>query len=140
MSERLKQFLDDVLEGRNKSFEEILNNDRSLQRRYRTMMLNLELSELTLDCCLKEIAESLFKESGNNGSVISLLMLAKVLDNFHTAHSTWYRRTLLIDILCDIFEANAHIFHKIKPEWASFVDISLYLFTFFVIFVILYQQ
>ena len=140
MSERLKQFLNDVLDGKNKFIKKVLSNDSSLQGRYRTMVINLQLSDHTLDCCLKGIADSLFKNSVNNGSLVSLLMFSKELDNFHRAHSRWYKRTMLLDILCDIFEANAHIFHKSKPGWVSFLDISLYLFTFYVIFVILYQQ
>ena len=55
MSQRLKRYLDDVMDGNNTAILEI-SQDLSLQNRFKSLVKDLNITEQTLECCLKEIA------------------------------------------------------------------------------------
>ena len=103
MSQRLKQYLNDVFDGKNMVIVEI-SQDSNLQMRYQSMVKNLKITKQSLAHCLKEIGTVLLKDPMNNGYIVSLLLFSMELDSYHSLHSSsWYRRDILVEILHDLF-------------------------------------
>ena len=133
MSIRLEQYINDILDGKNAIIEEIAE-DLNIHDRYRSMIHDLRITEQTLDSSLKEISASLFADSTNNGSVVSLLLFSKEFDSFHSVHSMWYRRAMLIKTLHDIFIEYAD---KVYNKNDYIPGLSLILLVFSLILILL---
>ena len=108
MSLKLKRYhLDDVMDdGNNTAILGISQDDlMSLQNGFKSSSLvkDLNITEQTLECCLKEIATVLLEDSVNYGCLVSLLLFSREFDSYHSTHSVWYRRYMLIETLHDIF-------------------------------------
>ena len=103
MSQRLKQYLNYVFDGKNMIIVEI-SQDSNLQMRYQSMVKDLKITKQSLAHCLKEIGTVLLKDPMNNGYIVSLLLFSMELDSYHSLHSSsWYRRDILVETLHDIF-------------------------------------
>ena len=103
MSQRLKQYLNDVFDGKNMIIVKI-SQDSNLQMRYQSMVKDLKITKQSLAHCLKEIGTVLLKDPMNNGYIVSLLLFSMELDSYHSLHSSsWYRRDILVETLHDIF-------------------------------------
>ena len=102
MSEGLKQYLNDVFDGKNTTILEI-SQDLNSQNRFQSMVKDLKITEQSLERSIKNIASILFKDSTNSGCIVSLLLFSMELDSYHSIHSSsWYRRDMLVEILYDI--------------------------------------
>ena len=101
MSQRLKRYLNDVLDGENMITGE-MSNDLNLHDRFQSMIQDLNITEQTFECCLKEIATVLLEDSMNHGCLVTLLLFSRELDSYHSMHSAWYRRSMLIETLHNI--------------------------------------
>ena len=102
MSEGLKQYLNDVFDGKNTTILEI-SQDLNSQNRFQSMVKDLKITEQSLERSIKNIASMLLKDSTNTGCVVSLLLFSMELDSYHSIHSSsWYRRDMLVEILYDI--------------------------------------
>ena len=117
MSLKLKRYhLDDVMDdGNNTAILGISQDDlMSLQNRFKSSLVkDLNITEQTLECCLKEIATVLLEDSVNYGCLVSLLSFSREFDSYHSTHSVWYRRCMLIETLHDIFlEYSNRIYKK----------------------------
>ena len=103
MSQRLKRYLNDVLDGKNMNILEV-SQDLCLQNRLQLMVKNLNITEQSFKSCMKNIASELLKDPIKKSYVLTLLLFSKELDSYHSMHSTsWYTRDKLIVILHDIF-------------------------------------
>ena len=102
MSEGLKQYLNDVFDGKNTTILEI-SQDLNSQNRFQSMVRDLKITEQSIDRSVKSIASMLLKDSTNIGCVVSLLLFSMELDSYHSTHSSsWYRRDVLVETLHDI--------------------------------------
>ena len=88
MSQRLKRYLDDVMDGNNTAILEI-SQDLSLQNRFKSLVKDLNITEQTLECCLKEIATESLEDVVNYGCIVSLLLFSREFDSYHSTHSVW---------------------------------------------------
>ena len=101
MTQRLKQFLDDALDGKNVIINEI-SNDPYYKHQIEVMVKDMTFTKQSFEPNMKEIASLVLKRSTNYRYVIPLLLFGIHLDKYHSTYSTWYRRTLLVDILYEI--------------------------------------
>ena len=103
MSQRLKQYLNDVFDGKNMNILEI-RKDPNLQNRYQSIIKSLNITDnQTLERCMKIIASESLKPPMKDGHIASLILFSMELDSYHSINSTsWYRRHILIEILHDI--------------------------------------
>ena len=103
MSQRLKQYLNDVFDGKNMNILEI-GKDPNLQNRYQSIIKSLNITDnQTLERCMKIIASESLKPPMKDGHIASLILFSMELDSYHSINSTsWYRRHILIEILHDI--------------------------------------
>ena len=103
MSQRLKRYLNDVLDGKNMNILEV-SQDLRLQKRLQLMVKNLNITEQSFESCMKNVASELLKDQIKKSYVLTLLLFSKELDSYHSMHSTsWYTRDKLLVILHDIF-------------------------------------
>ena len=104
MSQRLKRYLNDVLDGKNMNILE-MSNDPNLQNRYQSMIKTLNITDKqTLERCMKIIASESLKPPMKDGHIVSLILFSVELDSYHSIHnSSWYRRDMLVETLHDIF-------------------------------------
>ena len=103
MSQRLKRYLNDVLDGKNMNILDV-SQDLNSQNRFQSMVKNLNITEQSLERSIKNIASMLLKDSTNTGCVVSLLLFSMELDSYHLIHSSsWYTRDMLVETLYDIF-------------------------------------
>ena len=118
MSQRLKQYLNDVLDGKNTIILEI-SQDLNSQNHFQSMVKDLKITtEQSLERNIKNIASMLFKDSTDIGCVVSLLLFTMELDSYHSIHnSLWYRRDMLVETLHDIFLCHdIQTSYVLKPE------------------------
>ena len=103
MSQRLKQYLNDVFDGKNMNILEI-GKDPNLQNRYQSIIKSLNITDnQTLERCMKIIASESLKPPMKDGHIASLILFSMELDSYHSINSTsWYRRHILTEILHDI--------------------------------------
>ena len=100
MSEcELKQYIINVLEGKNNA---IVQMSKDFQASYREMIINLNITEKTLQGTLEGICDNLFAEKCNSGYFTALLIFCMELDSFHKKNSSWYSRDMLVEILLNI--------------------------------------
>ena len=134
MSQRLKRYLNDVLDGENMITGE-MSNDLNLHDRFQSMIQDLNITEQTFECCLKEIATVLLEDSMNHGCLATLLLFSRELDSYYSMHSTsWYRRSMLIETLHNIFlEYSNRIY---KKQCYDFCKYSLLLLVFSLILIL----
>ena len=130
----LKQYLHDVLNGKDKTIAEI-SEDLTTKDRFQPMVQNLQVTEETLESCLQGIAASLLTSSSNDGCLVALLLLSIELDSFHSAHSAWYKRDVLIETLHSIFTEYDNKFHK--KHYYHFQGLSLFLLVLSFILIVL---
>ena len=104
MSQRLKQYLNDVFDGKHMSILE-MSKDPNLQNRYQSMIKTLNITDKqTLERCMKIIASESLKPPMKDGHIVSLILFSVELDSYHSIHnSSWYRRDMLVETLHDIF-------------------------------------
>ena len=104
MSQRLKRYLNDVLDGKNMNILE-MSNDPNLQNRYQSMIKTLNITDKqTPERCMKIIASESLKPPMKDGHIVSLILFSVELDSYHSIHnSSWYRRDMLVETLHDIF-------------------------------------
>ena len=136
MSERSKQFLNDVLDRKNSIINEIFK-DLNSQERFQSIIKDLNLTEQTFECGLKEIAALVLSDSMNNGCFVSLLIFSMELDSFHSVYSAWYRRDMLIETLHKIFlESSIRPKQLYKKEDYYFWEYTLILFVCSVVLIL----
>ena len=133
MSIDLKQYLRDVLEGKDTVITEILN-DSTFKGKFQSLARNLQVTEQSLESCLKRIAASLLVKPTNNGCLVALLLLSIELDSFHSTHSAWYKRDVLIETLHNIFIEYNGKFHNMNYY---FQGLSFILLVFSLILIVL---
>ena len=134
MSQRLKRYLNDVLDGENMITGE-MSNDLNLHDRFQSMIQDLNITEQTFECCLKEIATVLLEDSMNHGRLVTLLLFSRELDSYHSMHSTsWYRRSMLIETLHNIFLEYSNRIYRKKCYY--FCKYSLLLLVFSLILIL----
>ena len=111
MSQQLKQYLNDVFDGKNMNILEI-SKDPNLQNRYQSIIKSLNITDnQTLERCMKIIASESLKPPMKDGHIASLILFSMELDSYHSINSTsWYRRHILIEILHDI------LYHSSKEK------------------------
>ena len=113
MSE-LKQFVIDVLDGRNLLINKI-SEDFNKKKQFQKMVDDLCLTEETFEPALKRLAKSLLLRK-NNGRLTALLLFSMELDSFHSLNSSWYKRDMLIEtlysIILDVKCTEAYAFWK----------------------------
>ena len=134
MSEcELRQFLIDVLDGRNSIINKI-SKDLNHKEQFQTMVNELSLTEHSFEPKLKTIATILIpRNSKNIGCFASLLIFGIELDSFHSLNSSWYRRDMLIETLYNILLGSK----LTKREEYSFWEYTIILFvclTFLILF------
>ena len=109
----LKQFIINVLDGRNSLINEI-SVDFNKKEQFQKMVDDLCLTEETFEPTLKRLAKSLLLK--NNGHLTVLLLFSMELDSFHSLNSSWYKRDMLIEtlynILLDVERIEAYAFWK----------------------------
>ena len=128
MSQRLKRYLNGVLDGENMIIGE-MSNDLNLHDRFQSMIQDLNITEQTFECCLKEIATVLLEDSTNHGRLVTLLLFSRELDSYHSMHSTsWYRRSMLIETLHNIFLEYSNRIYKNQGYY--FLEYSFILLLF----------
>ena len=104
-------------------------NDLNLHDRFQSMIQDLNITEQTFECCLKEIATVLLEDSMNHGRLITLLLFSRELDSYHSMHSTsWYRRSMLIETLHNIFLEYSNRIYKNQGYY--FLEYSFILLLF----------
>ena len=96
----LKQFVINVLDGRNSHINEI-SVDFNKKEQFQKMVDDLCLTEETFEPTLKRLAKSLLHRK-NNGRLTALLLFSMELDSFHSLNSSWYKRDMLIETLYNI--------------------------------------
>ena len=103
MSQRLKDYVNDVFDGKNTIILEI-RKDPNLRNRYQSIIKSLNINDnQTLERCMKIIASETLKPPMNDGHIVSLILFSMELDSYHSINSTsWYRRHILKEILHDI--------------------------------------
>ncbi len=97
----LRQFLIDVLDGRNYIISKI-SKDLNSKEQFQTMVNDLCLTEHSFQPKLNTILTLLLSNSRNNGCLASLLLFSIEVDSFHSLNSSWYRRDTLIETLYNI--------------------------------------
>ena len=115
------RYLNDVLNGENITILEMAE-DLNFRDRFHSMIQDLNITEQTLDCCLKEIATVLLEDSANIGCLVSFLLFSIELDSFHSTYSAWYRRDMLIETLHNIlldYNFKSNIYKKSYYFWRS---------------------
>ena len=132
MSQRLKRYLDDVMNGNNTEILKV-SQDLSLQNHLKSMVKDLNITEQTLECCLKEIATVLLEDSVNYGCLVSLLLFSREFDSYHSTHSVWYRRYMLIETLHDIFLEYSNRIYKNQGYYFLEYSFILLLSSFLII-------
>ena len=113
MSQRLKQFLIDVMDEKNAMINE-MSNDLYYKQQFEVMVKDMAFTEQSFEPDLKKIASILLKNSTNNKYVIPLILFCIHVDKFHSTYSNWYNRDMLIDILYKIFVAQHGYRTKLK--------------------------
>ena len=108
MSQRLKQYLNDVFDGKNMDILEI-RKDPNLQNRYQSIIKSLNITDnQTLERCMKIIASESLKPPMKDGHIASLILFSMELDSYHSINSTsWYGRHVCIEILHDILNQSS---------------------------------
>ena len=133
MSQRLKQYLNDVMDDKNLRILEI-SKELNLQDRFQSMAQDLNITEETLEYCLKEIATVLLEDSTNYGCLVTLLLFSRELDSYHSTYSTWYRRRMMIEALHNIFLEYSNRMYKKQVHY--FWEYALILFVFSLILIL----
>ena len=124
--QELKQFLINVLDGRNLIISNI-SKDLKKKEQFQKMVDDLCLTEQSFEAKLKAIATFLLSNSkNNNGRLTSLLLFSMELDSFHSLNSSWYKRDMLIQTLYSILLDTK----RIKREEYSFWE-----YTSFILFI-----
>ena len=125
MPERLKRFLNDVLDGKNLLINEIFENLNS-KNQLQMKIKDLNLTEHSFEPGLKTIATTFLHNSKSNGHIASLLIFSMEMDSFHYLNSSWYRRDMLIETLHSVLsEFNYELNNK---EELSFWEYTIILF------------
>ena len=134
MSQRLKRYLNDVLDGKNMNILEV-SQDLRLKNRLQLMVKNLNITEQSFESCMKNIASELLKDPIKKSYFLTLLLFSKELDSYHSMHSTsWYTRDKLLVILHDIFlEYSNRIY---KKQGYYFCKYSLHLLVLYLILIL----
>ena len=103
MSQRLKEYLNEVFDGKNTTILEI-RKDLNLRNRYQSIIKSLNITDnQKLEKCMKIIASETLKPPMNDGHIVSLILFSMELDSYHSINITsWYRRHILKEILQDI--------------------------------------
>ena len=101
MSKRLKQYLVDVLDGKNEILNEIAY-DPYYKEQLESMVEDFVFTEQSFEADLLKTATILLQNSTDNRYVIALLLYAIHLDLYHSKYSSWYKRDVLIDVLFSI--------------------------------------
>ena len=109
MSQELKMYIQDVLNGKNLYVTELYKDVES-RKKLNKMVIDLNISKSSLKRSMQIIASKLFKNSPNRGHITSFLLFSMELDS-HLSTSTWYKRDMLIDLLHKIF-----LSHNIQPN------------------------
>ena len=108
MSQRLKEYLNDVFDGKNTTILE-LRKYPNLRNRYKSIIKSLNITDnQTLERCMKIIASETLKPPMKDGHIVSLMLFSMELDSHHSINCTsWYRRHILIEILHDILNQSS---------------------------------
>ena len=108
MSQRLKEYLNDVFDGKNTTILE-LRKYPNLRNRYQSIIKSLNITDnQTLERCMKIIASETLKPPMKDGHIVSLMLFSMELDSYHSINRTsWYRRHILIEILHDILNQSS---------------------------------
>ena len=101
MSKRLKNYLLDVLDGKNEILNEIAYNSH-YKEQLESMIEDFVFTEQSFEADLLKTATILLQNSTDNRYVIALLLYAIHLDLYHSKYSSWYKRDVLIDVLFSI--------------------------------------
>ena len=101
MSKRLKNYLLDVLDGKNEILNEIAY-DSHYKEQLESMIEDFVFTEQSFEADLLKTATILLQNSTDNRYVIALLLYAIHLDLYHSKYSSWYKRDVLIDVLFSI--------------------------------------
>ena len=127
MSEQLKQFLNDVLDGKNSLIINEISKDylNSQDDQFQTKIKDLNLTEHSFELGLKMIVTILLNNSKNNGRLASLLIFSMKLDSFHSLNSSWYRRDMLIETYNALSKSNYELSNR---EEYSFWEYTIILF------------
>ena len=102
MSQQLKQFLADAVDGKNSLINE-MSNDPYYKQQCETLIKDFIFTEDSFESDLIKIASILLKPSSNNRYFISLLIFGIHLNIFYSTNCTWYRRDKLVNVLYKIF-------------------------------------
>ena len=87
MSQRLKQYLNDVFDGKHMSILE-MSKDPNLENRYQSMIKTLNITDKqTLERCMKIIASESLKPPMKDGHIVSLILFSMELDSYHSINS-----------------------------------------------------
>ena len=87
MSKRLKQYLIDVLDGKNETLNEIAH-DSYYKDQFESMVKDFVFTEQSFEADLLETAKLLLQNSTDNRYIIVLLLYAIHLDIFHSNYSS----------------------------------------------------
>ena len=101
MSKRLKNYLLDVLDGKNEILNEIAY-DSHYKEQLESMIEDFVFTEQSFEADLLKTATILLQNSTDNRYVIVLLLYAIHLDIFHSNYNSWYKRDVLVDVLFSI--------------------------------------
>ena len=125
MSEQqLKLFLNNVLERKNEIINTIYD-DPQYNKKLRTMVKGLEITEESFKTDVTVIITTILKESKNNGYIASVLIFSMELDAYLTEKSTWYRRSMLIETLIPVLILSNHC-KRVKYLWCKYLIIFLF--------------
>ena len=130
MSKRLKQYLVDALDGKNKILNKIAN-DHHYKEQLESMVEDFVFTEQPFEADLLKTATKLLQNSTNNKYVIVLLLYAIHLDLYHSKYSSWYKRDVLVDVLfCIIIN---HSRYCIKQKFCNY---TFFLFICSIVFIL----
>ena len=101
MLKRLKQYLFDVLDGKNEILNEIAY-DSYYKEQFESMVKDFVFTEQCFEADLLKTATILLQNSPDDRYVIALLVYAIHLDIFHSNCSSWYKRNVLVDVLFSV--------------------------------------
>ena len=130
MSKRLKQYLIDVLDGKNENLNEIAH-DSYYKDQLESMVEDFVFTEESFEADLLETAKLLLQNSTDNRYIIVLLLYAIHLDIFHSNYSSWYKRNVLVDVLFSIIIN--HSKYCIKQKFCNY---TFFLFICSIVFIL----
>ena len=129
---KLKQFLIDVLDGRN-SFINKVSKDLDLKEQLKMLVNDLSLTEHSFQPKLDTIVTLLLSNSMSNGCWVSLLLFSMELDSYHSLNSPWYRRQMLIETLYNNKLLNSKFSKEEEYSFWVYVVIIILIYSFLVI-------